>query len=258
MLDVQLQSIKGYNAANWGPDIAAHVVTQRYAQLTTSLLLLNADYQARPATCNSMPPAAGLVCAIAIGAMSSFCWLTAHPPCQDDQLDQYIDRLRFAAMDLLMRLSRRFPRKRQGTIFLVTNLTHVVQVSCKAPWHMLSRRSSHGSSLVTMSLLLVCGAQRLRDAASQGRHAAHAPGMSPAPPSAPLGAAGAETLQEFQACGPNIPCKLPGPHFPVGLQAPRADLRYAVCQHFCTARRTSSRRALALMWRKPSCSALAR
>lgn len=50
MLDVQLQSIKGYNAANWGPEIAAHVVTQRYAQLTTSLLLLNADYQARPST----------------------------------------------------------------------------------------------------------------------------------------------------------------------------------------------------------------
>ena len=48
MLDVQLQSIKGYNAANWGPDIAVHMVTQRYAQLTTSLLLLNADYQARP------------------------------------------------------------------------------------------------------------------------------------------------------------------------------------------------------------------
>ena len=48
MLDVQLQSIKGYSAASWGPDIAAHVVTQRYAQLTSSLLLLNADYQARP------------------------------------------------------------------------------------------------------------------------------------------------------------------------------------------------------------------
>lgn len=83
--------------------------------------------------------------------MSAPCWLTAHPPCQDDQLDQYIDRLRFAAMELLMRLLRRFQRKRQGTIFLVTNLTHVVQVSCRAPWHMLTRRSSHGASLQTIS-----------------------------------------------------------------------------------------------------------
>ncbi|KAK9822680.1 hypothetical protein WJX81_008329 [Elliptochloris bilobata] len=129
MLDAQLQSMKGYNAASWGPDIAVHIITQRYAQLTTSLLLLNADYQ-------------------------------------DDQLDQYIDRLRFAAMDLLVRLSRRFPRNRQGTIFLVTNLTHV--------------------------------AQRLREAASQGRQATLAPGTSPAPPSAPLGAAGSETLKEFE------------------------------------------------------------
>ena len=47
---------------------------------------------------------------------------------QDEQLDLYIDRLRFAAMEVLMRLSRRFQRKRQGTIFLITNLTHVAQV----------------------------------------------------------------------------------------------------------------------------------
>ncbi len=49
MLDLQLQSIKGFNAANWSSDAAVHFITQRYAQLTTSLLLLNADYQARPA-----------------------------------------------------------------------------------------------------------------------------------------------------------------------------------------------------------------
>ena len=51
---------------------------------------------------------------------------------QDGQLDQYIDRLRFAAVELLTRLSRRFPRKRQGTIFLVTNLTHVAQARAQA------------------------------------------------------------------------------------------------------------------------------
>ncbi len=51
---------------------------------------------------------------------------------QDEQLDLYIDRLRFAAMELLMRLSRRFQRKRQGTIFLITNLTHVAQVCLQA------------------------------------------------------------------------------------------------------------------------------
>lgn len=45
---MQLQSIKGYNAASWGPDITVHIITQRYAELTTSLLLLNADYQACP------------------------------------------------------------------------------------------------------------------------------------------------------------------------------------------------------------------
>ena len=45
---MQLQSIKGYNAASWGPDITAHIITQRYAELTTSLLLLNTDYQACP------------------------------------------------------------------------------------------------------------------------------------------------------------------------------------------------------------------
>ena len=190
--------------------------------------------------------------------LSALCWLTAHPPCQDDQLDQYIDRLRFAAMELLMRLSRRFPRKRQGTIFLVTNLTHVVQVSCRAPWRMLSRCSSHGSSLQTISHLLVCGAQRLRDAASQGRQAAHAPGMSPAPPSAPLGAAGAETLQEFQACGTTYHASSLGHVMQWACKAPWAGLRHAVCQHCCAARRTSSRRALAPMWRRPSRSALAR
>lgn len=43
-------------------------------------------------------------------------------------MDHNIDRLRFAAMEVLLRLSKRFPRKRFGTIFLITNFHHIVQV----------------------------------------------------------------------------------------------------------------------------------
>ena len=45
MLDVQLTSMKSYNPASFGGDPGLHFITQRYAMLTTSLLLLNADYQ---------------------------------------------------------------------------------------------------------------------------------------------------------------------------------------------------------------------
>ena len=45
MLDMQLQSMRAYNPANFGQDPGLHFITQRYALLTTSLLLLNADYQ---------------------------------------------------------------------------------------------------------------------------------------------------------------------------------------------------------------------
>ena len=43
-------------------------------------------------------------------------------------MDHNIDRLRFAAMEVLLRLSKRFARKRLGTIFLITNFHHIVQV----------------------------------------------------------------------------------------------------------------------------------
>jgi hypothetical protein len=43
--DMQLASIKGFNIAGFSEDTRIHVLTQRYATLTTSLLLLNADYQ---------------------------------------------------------------------------------------------------------------------------------------------------------------------------------------------------------------------
>ena len=51
---------------------------------------------------------------------------------QDGQMDHNIDRLRYAARELLIRLSKRFPRKRASTIFLVNNLHHIVQVPCPA------------------------------------------------------------------------------------------------------------------------------
>ncbi|CAL5229904.1 g13324 [Coccomyxa viridis] len=129
MLDMQLQSMRAYNPANFGQDPGLHFITQRYALLTTSLLLLNADYQ-------------------------------------DGQMDHNIDRLRYAALELLIRLSKRFGRKRTSTIFLVNNLHHIVQL--------------------------------LREAASRGGQMAHAPGTSPPPPTAPLGASGAETIKEFE------------------------------------------------------------
>ena len=49
---------------------------------------------------------------------------------QDNQLEHNIDRLRYAAMDLLTKLSRQFKHRRNGVIFLVNNFTHIVQVRC--------------------------------------------------------------------------------------------------------------------------------
>ena len=180
---------------------------------------------------------------------------------QDGQMDHNIDRLRYAALELLIRLSKRFPRKRASTIFLVNNLHHIVQV---ASHHLQSRRAGtiHLSSCIagrsrglatsmamlaqevhvlralvnrmehpfrsaTHGTLLVAGTtvtpvlvkdlhglrqlwecrcwpdsqacvQLLREAASRGGQMAHAPGTSPPPPTAPLGASGAETIKEFE------------------------------------------------------------
>jgi hypothetical protein len=47
LLDMQLSSMKAYTPPNFGQDPSLHFITQRYAMLTTSLLLLNADYQVR-------------------------------------------------------------------------------------------------------------------------------------------------------------------------------------------------------------------
>jgi hypothetical protein len=50
-----------------------------------------------------------------------------------------------------------------------------------------------------------CAVQMLREAASRGGHMAHAAGTSPPPPTAPLGASGAETIKEFEVL-PSLYC----------------------------------------------------
>lgn len=45
LFDMQLGSIKHYSIATFSPDVKVHFIVYRYAQLTASLLLLNADYQ---------------------------------------------------------------------------------------------------------------------------------------------------------------------------------------------------------------------
>ena len=49
-------------------------------------------------------------------------------PLQDTQVEHNTDRLRYAAMDLLTKLSRQFRQRRTGIIFLIINFTHIVQV----------------------------------------------------------------------------------------------------------------------------------
>ena len=43
-----------------------------------------------------------------------------------------LDRLRYTAVDALIRLSNTAPKKRMSTIFLILNLTHIVLV---CPFH---------------------------------------------------------------------------------------------------------------------------
>jgi len=45
LFDLQLGSIKHYNIGTFTPDVKVHYIVHRYAQLTASLLCLNADYQ---------------------------------------------------------------------------------------------------------------------------------------------------------------------------------------------------------------------
>ena len=56
LFDLQLSSIKHYNIGTFTPDVKVHHIVLRYAQLTASLLCLNADYQvcfkSRPVVCS--------------------------------------------------------------------------------------------------------------------------------------------------------------------------------------------------------------
>lgn len=45
LFDLQLSSVKHYNIGTFTPDVKVHHIVLRYAQLTASLLCLNADYQ---------------------------------------------------------------------------------------------------------------------------------------------------------------------------------------------------------------------
>ena len=74
-------------------------------------------------------------------------------------MDHNIDRLRFAALELLLRLSRRIPRKRASTIFLVNNLHHIVQVPSSPPIH--AEKALHANKQakhLSQAALLRCSA----------------------------------------------------------------------------------------------------
>lgn len=54
VFDAQLVSVKEYRVAGGGPPrLELLPLTQRYAALTTSLLLLNADYEVSSPMCNN-------------------------------------------------------------------------------------------------------------------------------------------------------------------------------------------------------------
>jgi hypothetical protein len=65
----------------------------------------------------------------------------------------------------------------------------------------MCRLLGHGDSHASLKNVDV---QMLREAAAKGSQMMHAPGTTPPPASAPLGAAGAETIKEFEVTpGPN-------------------------------------------------------
>ena len=54
LFDLQLGSIKHYNIGTFSPDVKVHHIVHRYAQLTASLLCLNADYQVSLISCSNL------------------------------------------------------------------------------------------------------------------------------------------------------------------------------------------------------------
>lgn len=92
VFDLHLQSVRTANAKGlWEDDVHPHYVTRRYAEFAASMMQLNTDYG-------------------------------------DGQLDLNLDRLRVAVDNLLVELSRMFPRQKQRTIFLINNYDLVLSV----------------------------------------------------------------------------------------------------------------------------------
>lgn len=90
LFDLQLNSIKALHPtqASVDPQPRLHILAERYAHLTASVLLLHADFL-------------------------------------DGPLDTNIDRLRYAVMNLLLHLSRQYSQKGRGTVFLIINFAFV-------------------------------------------------------------------------------------------------------------------------------------
>ncbi|KAL4432147.1 hypothetical protein ABPG77_005909, partial [Micractinium sp. CCAP 211/92] len=90
LFDLQLSSIKSLHPTQTSVDQhpRLHILAERYAHLTASVLLLHADFL-------------------------------------DGPLDTNIDRLRYAVMNLLIHLSRQYSQKGRGTVFLIINFSFV-------------------------------------------------------------------------------------------------------------------------------------
>lgn len=94
LFDLQLASIKALHPTQASVDPhhpRLHILAERYAHFTASMLLLHADFS-------------------------------------DGPLDTNIDRLRYAVMNLLLHLSRQFPARGRGTVFLIINFSYVAGV----------------------------------------------------------------------------------------------------------------------------------
>ncbi|KAL6785439.1 VPS52 [Auxenochlorella protothecoides x Auxenochlorella symbiontica] len=94
LMDAQLASVKAMPVdpgSTAVPIPAVHLLAERYAALTSALLLLQADLPEEP-------------------------------------LESNTERLRYAVMNALLSLSRLLPSKRAGTVFLILNFGHIVGV----------------------------------------------------------------------------------------------------------------------------------
>ena len=127
MFDAQLNSLRVFNPSShpW-TELKVHYVTERYAHLTCSMLALNGEGT-------------------------------------DGPLDGNIERVKGAMIELLLRLSRGMPKKKQGMALLLLNFSFVLSV-------------------------LQAAAQRIRGGAS----------VPPEAGAEPLGALGGLIVKEFE------------------------------------------------------------